>query len=801
MSNVFDLYPPDLQQPGPDPAPCTQALIPEFASLMRSCRNTDELLTGAARLLGAALPFPQVLVLEYAGQPPAIEEAAGLGWTHAAPRDLGKALLGLPALAGRGAAGRRLHRQDCGITELRGPELRELGDRLSAVGHTGPTAAALCIRLPLRGRSIAALLSAPRPTPALTSGDRGTLSAVFAILGTALEFASRKRRYARRLGQIRRAKMAWEGTVDALPQIVCVLDQEGTVTRANRAIETWGLGSVTSAAFGTLHDLLHPGCAGTECGLHKRLETMLARGVGPRTEQFEHADPVLGRELRIKVGWVSAAPARGSRRGAGRRFAVVEDVSREHAAQRKVSLANQELTRTLESHSQALTTTHEHLRATASELADARVELDETRRRHRLVLENTNAGLLMVQQGRVAYCNSRFEELLGYARGELAGKPVDALFPPGCSAAQTACCIDGEPVALHERVCQVTRKDGTSIWLRRAEAGMLTGNDFIQFITVINVTDQILAERAMQISGRTLQRLSRSLISSQEDERKRIAGDLHDGLGQSLSAVKLMLQNTVSDFGGRMDECLEERLRACVDKTQEMVDEVRRLSMALRPAIIDSGGVLFGLTRLCHELKDTLRGLKVHWSADVEEREIDDALKIHVFRIVQEALNNVIKHAGAKNVWVQVDRCGAAIRLVIRDDGVGFAPETLEAQGRGLGLSSIRQRVGLYNGQLSIDSRPGEGTTICAIWGSNSALAGGSEPPPTTGVGPRHPLAGPRVRTKGAAPKRTTAKRTADSGLDRPLTPRRSGPGAAKQAVETGGAPDQISAGAGVKPG
>lgn len=798
MSNVVDLYPPDLHQPGTAPAPSTETLIPEFASLMRNCRNTDELLTGAARLLGAALPFPQVLVLEYAGQPPAIEEAAGLGWADAALRDLGDALLGLPALTGPGAAGRRLHRQDCEITELRGPELRELGERLSAAGQAGPTAAALCIRLPLRGQSIAALLSAPRPVPALTPGDRGTLSTVFALLGTALEFASRKRRYAKRLTQIRRAKQAWEGTVDALPQIVCVLDQEGTVTRANRAIETWGLGSVTSAAFGTLHDLLHPGCADAECGLHKRLETMLARGVGPQAEQFAHADPVLGRELRIKIGWVGGAPARGGRKGAGRRFAVVEDVTREQAANRKVSLANQELTRTLESHSQALTSTHEHLRATASELADARVELDETRRRHRLVLENTNAGLLMVQQGRVAYCNSRFEELLGYGRGELAGTPADALFPPGCSAAQTACCIDGEPVTLHERVCQVTRKDGTSIWLRRAEAGMLTGTDIIQFITVINVTDQILAERAMQISGRTLQRLSRSLISSQEDERKRIAGDLHDGLGQSLSAVKLMLQNTVSDFGGRMDDRLEGRLRSCVDKTQEMVDEVRRLSMALRPAIIDSGGVLFGLTRLCGELKDTLRGLRVHWSADVEEREIDDALKIHLFRIVQEALNNVIKHARAKNVWVQVDRCGAAIRLVIRDDGVGFAPETLEAQGRGLGLSSIRQRASLYNGQSSIDSRPGEGTTICAIWGSTSALTEGGEPPPTSGRKARHPVAGPILPAKGAAPNGTTEGIGRRSAASRPSAASRA---AAKQTVETGGAPDQVTQGTVVAPG
>ncbi|MFZ0791619.1 MAG: ATP-binding protein, partial [Chromatiaceae bacterium] len=159
------------------------------------------------------------------------------------------------------------------------------------------------------------------------------------------------------------------------------------------------------------------------------------------------------------------------------------------------------------------------------------------------------------------------------------------------------------------------------------------------------------------------------------------------------------------------------RLRLCVDKTQEMVTDVRRMAMALRPTVIDTSGVLVALTRLCQELKDIVRGLSVHLTTDVEERDIDEGLKIHIFRIVQEALNNVIKYAEARNVWIKLDRCGAAIRLIVRDDGVGFDPGDTAAPARGLGLSSIRQRGGLYNGQVSIESEPGRGTTVCAIWG------------------------------------------------------------------------------------
>ena len=715
MSNVLDLRPPGPAGPQAALRASPMALVPEFASLIRESRNADELLTGAARLLGAALPFTQVLVLDCAGQPPSVREAATFGWGDVPAERLGAALLQSPGFAGCGGpGGNRLHQGGCEITELKGSALRGLRDAFLSSGQSDAFATAVTVQLPLRGHAFAALLSAPEPVRVLTGEDRDALSAVFAMLGTALELAFRKRKYARRLTQIRRAKVAWEDTVDALPQIVCVLDQEGTVTRVNRAIETWGLGSVTSAAFGTLHDLLHPGCADSVCGLEKRLATVLTRDAGPGGAQFEHADPALGRELRITIGRVSAFAGQNVRRG--RRFAVVEDVTLEQASHRKVFRDNQELKRTIERH-------HESLRATASELADTREALDETRRRHRLVLENTNAGLLMVQRGRVAYCNRRFEELLGYARGELAGAAVEDLFPPGCNPPQTVCCIDGEPVNLHERVCQVTRKDGTSIWLRRAEVGMFSANEYLQFITVINVTEQIVAERAMLASGRTLQRLSQSLISSQEDERKRLAGEMHDGLGQSLSAVKLMLQNAVSDHAGQMDERLEHRLRLCIDKTQEMVNDARRMAMALRPTVIDSSGVLVGLTRLCQELKSAVRGLTVHWTTDAEERDIDDALKIHVFRIVQEALNNVIKHAKARNVWIQLDRCGAAIRLTIRDDGVGFDVAAMEAAGGGLGLSSIKQRGSLCNGRLLIDSERGRGTTVRAIWGSTAAAA------------------------------------------------------------------------------
>ncbi len=723
MSPVVDLCPPLPSRPMTALGPSPMAQVAAFANLAQRCRTSDALLAGAAQVLRTTLPFTHVLVVDCAGQPPVARTAASVGWGDVAAQHLGDLLLTLGNGADSGEEGIGAASQsDCAVTQISGGDLKDLNAKIALAVPSGALAAALSLKCALRGHFVFALLGAVAPIRALTGEDRSAASAVCSILGTTLEFVLRKREYARRLKQVRSAKVAWEGAVDTLPHIVCVLDQEGTITRANRAIEVWGLGSVKSANFRTLHELLHPGCVNPQCGLARRLALALPRSGMPKGQEFEYADPVFGRDLRIKMGDARALSGRDRSLPGRHRCAVIEDITREQTTRRQVMRIQQDLKRNIQHRSQALTTTHEHLRTAASRLSDTQVELSETRRRHHLVLENTNAGLLMVKQGRVAYCNRRFEELLGYARGELSNSPMEDLFPAGCSPGQAVCSVDGEVAASPEHVCQVWRKDGTTIWLRHAEAGFVTENDHVRFITVINVTDQILAEREMQASRRELQRLSRCLMSSQEDERKRISGELHDGLGQSLSAVKLMLQQVASDAAGRMDS---ELLSACVDKTQEMIEDVRRLSMALRPAIIDSSGVVLAVNRLCRELQQSLRGLAVHLTTDIEEEDVHEPLKIHVFRIAQEALNNIIKHASANNAWIQLDRYDAGLRLIIRDDGVGFAPAEIHTPTRGLGLSSMSQRASLYDGGLTIESEPGRGTTVSAIWPNPVATTSG----------------------------------------------------------------------------
>lgn len=704
--------------------PSPSELVQAFAALAQRARGAAELLAGAAEVLGAALPFFQrLLMLDCAGVPPVVREAAGTGWADPELYPLGEALLSLPCFCAwtrsRSGEGPPMGLK---MGALAGNDLEALNAVFASAGQAEPAVAAFALWYPLRGHGLAVLLASSHPVPALTEQERSCLSAVLAILGTAFGFALRKRHYARRLKQIRRAKIAWQGTVDALPQIVCVLDPDGIVTRVNRAVEAWGLGPVTSPSFGTLHELLHPGCTAPECGLADRLSLALSGYPGAEAREFEFADRVLERVLRVKIGCAKGSKLNDSARRYPPGFALVEDLTPEQLARRRALRENLSLRCSLEQRSEALNLAQMHLESSNSKLADTQAELEETQRRHRLVLENTNAGLLMVAGGRIVYCNTRFEDLLGYAKGELAGARITDLLPPGCLGIRVVLSPDGEPVRSRERVCEARRRDGASLWLRISEVGFVAQREQIRFITATNVTEQVFAEQQILTSRQELQRLSRSLISAQEEERKRVAGDLHDGIGQELSVLKLMLQDLATSFDAAGDGRRVRQLQDAVDKTQGMIQEVRRVSMALRPAILDSGGLLLALTRLCREVRALKDGPAVHLETGNQESDIPEALKIHLFRIVQEALNNVIKHAGARNVWVRLQCSDKGLLLEVEDDGVGFDPADMETLSRGLGLSSIKQRAGLDQGVLKLTSEPGRGTTLCALWGGDGPL-------------------------------------------------------------------------------
>ena len=249
-------------------------------------------------------------------------------------------------------------------------------------------------------------------------------------------------------------------------------------------------------------------------------------------------------------------------------------------------------------------------------------------------------------------------------------------------------------------------KQGPPRWLSIHSRGVTDGQGRLVGRRGVarDVTQQVLAE--MQVHE-----LSGKLINAQEEERKRLAMDLHDELGQLLSALKIGLQSLGQDVPPEQARELERLTRL----SQTVMDRVRALAYNLRPAILDSFGLVAAVQDLCDSLDESgLLHVKCRLG-DVEAR-LPSSIKLPLFRCVQEALHNVIKHSGSAQAVVNMDCYGNEVRLTVSDEGKGFDPQKVQETshgGRYLGLLGMRERLRLIGGRLLVDSSP-QGTTIIA---------------------------------------------------------------------------------------
>jgi signal transduction histidine kinase len=219
------------------------------------------------------------------------------------------------------------------------------------------------------------------------------------------------------------------------------------------------------------------------------------------------------------------------------------------------------------------------------------------------------------------------------------------------------------------------------------------------------------------------QRLARSALRVQEDERRRIARELHDGIGQNLTAIKHQLAMLQAQLRGSSAEGAE-RVGACIDLCAQTLEDTRQLSRLLRPQVLDD----LGLGAALHWLARTLEGNgRLQVAVHLEEiPALDPELQTLLFRVTQEALANVVKHADASDALVRLAMRGGRVSLTVWDNGAGFdvaAAEAAARQGRGSGLAGMRERLALYGGALRIDSEAESGTWLRA---SVPASTGGS---------------------------------------------------------------------------
>jgi PAS domain S-box-containing protein len=361
----------------------------------------------------------------------------------------------------------------------------------------------------------------------------------------------------------------------------------------------------------------------------------------------------------------------------------------------------------------------------------ARAAAETAERRFRLLVDGVRdyALYLLDREGRVVSWNAGAERMKGYRADEVVGRHFGLFYTPEDTRrslpAQALAAAEAEGRFETER--WRVRKDGSRFWAGvvitalRDDAGGLVG-----FATLTH--DLTERKRAAEIRARLLEQV----IAAQEEEQRRIARELHDETGQSLTSLLVGLRAveeapTLEGARARAAELRRITVRA--------LDEVRRFAWGLRPASLDELGLVPALEQYAAECAQSY-GMSVDVQArGLESGRLPAPVETALYRIVQEALTNAAKHAKAQTVSVVVQRHASRVQAIVADDGCGFdvdaALGTPSAWAH-LGLHGMRERAALLDGSVTIESTPGEGTTVYA-WVPLAGEDDGEDPDPHRG--------------------------------------------------------------------
>lgn len=300
--------------------------------------------------------------------------------------------------------------------------------------------------------------------------------------------------------------------------------------------------------------------------------------------------------------------------------------------------------------------------------------------------------------------NESFLSLLGYTREEVIGQTSLNLgiWKKSEQSVQLVRKLETTGQVRDQEITVQGKEGQTRVWLSSADLIGLNGERCILVISS-DITDRKRAERA-------LQEVNARLIRAQEEERSRIARELHDGLNQRLALICVDLERCIHNHRGAR---LQRELGSISTKLQEASSEVHALSHQLHPSKLDHLGLVPTVRSLCRELAGR-RGLNIEFisnDAIDDFSTLDKDVALCAYRVIQEALTNVIKHAHASQARVELKRQKQTLSLYVTDSGKGFNVEEAKLKGR-LGLISMEERLRLAKGELIIRSKPMRGTQI-----------------------------------------------------------------------------------------
>jgi len=329
---------------------------------------------------------------------------------------------------------------------------------------------------------------------------------------------------------------------------------------------------------------------------------------------------------------------------------------------------------------------------------------------YRVFVEAMNEGAVTLSHdGTILYCNDRFAGMIETDYEKVIGHSIYQ-FIASIDVFESA--FERGKRGKEKVEVLLKRKDKEPLPVYFSLNPLL--EDEVPAICVVVMDLETLKE-----SEKQLKYLASRLLAAHEDERKRIAGDIHDGLGSTLSQIKMKTEGILEKVEKELGPDIAEPMKSIIPIIQESMDECRRLQMDLRPPMLDDLGILATLSWFCRRFQTIYPGIRIEQKINIKEDEVPNLLKTVIFRITQEAMNNVAKYSRANLLSLSLNGEGKNIELAITDNGIGFNVEEMlakERSRRGMGLESMRERAELSGGSFTIQSAQGKGTVIRASW-------------------------------------------------------------------------------------
>lgn len=342
----------------------------------------------------------------------------------------------------------------------------------------------------------------------------------------------------------------------------------------------------------------------------------------------------------------------------------------------------------------------------------AEKKLAESESKYRTVLENALAAIYMFQGGGyLSYVNPRMVDMLGYERAEeLIGRPFWELIGEADRAVVKKRGLRREKGEIFPRryKYRMLKRDGSEIWVdMRASNASYMGSPAVVG-NFIDITKEKNAEEEIR-------QLSHRLIKVIEEERRALAADLHDEFGQALTLLQLDVEALRHSLSAEQQEsqgiCLQ-----VMDQIQQLADKIRDTTSRLRPDMLDHLGLVPTLKWSIEDFRQRWPDVDIAFQSIGFKRRLPADAELVLYRVFQEGVHNIGRHARAKSVAIQLTYSHPLVIFIVKDDGVGFdtarvgLPDNHERLG--IGLLSMKERIASLGGKLQINSAPGKGTTI-----------------------------------------------------------------------------------------